>query len=48
MRTFRSLAIAALAAAFFVHLPLPAAAQNQDYFIPGQQKPAVPRPPPQR
>ena len=42
MRTLRSLALAAAAAAFVAHLPTPAAAQNQDYFIPGQQKPAAP------
>lgn len=46
MRTIRSLALAALAASFVAHLPMPAAAQNQDYFIPGQQKPAAPHPAP--
>ncbi len=45
MRTLRSLAAAALAAAFLMHLPSPAAAQNQDYFIPNQPKPAAPHPP---
>lgn len=41
MRTVRSLASAALAAAFLASLTLPAAAQNKDYFIPNQQH-AVP------
>jgi len=36
---YRSLACAALAAAFLAHLPVPAMAQNKDYFIPGQAKP---------
>ena len=36
----RSLARAALVAALVSHLPLPAMAQSQDYFIPGQSKPA--------
>jgi Skp family chaperone for outer membrane proteins len=35
---FRSLVVAVLAAAFLSHLPSPAAAQTQDYFIPGQPK----------
>lgn len=45
----RSIIFAAVAAVL-AHLPLPAAAQSQDYFIPGQAKPApapahpVPRP----
>ncbi len=44
MRTLRSLAIAALAATFLMHLTPPAAAQNQDYFIPNQPKASpVPR-----
>ncbi len=48
MRTLRSMAAAALAAVLLMHLTLPAAAQNQDYFIPNQAKPApaqVPRTP---
>ena len=36
----RSLARAALVAALVSHLSLPAMAQSQDYFIPGQSKPA--------
>ena len=40
MRTFRLLAVAALAAALVPYVAAPAAAQAQDYFIPGQQKPA--------
>lgn len=43
---FRSLALAALAAALVAHLSLPAAAQSQDYFIPGQSKPAPQQPRP--
>ncbi len=47
---FRSFAAVAVAAALLLHLPLPAAAQQgQDFFIPGQPKPAAPsRPPPPR
>jgi Skp family chaperone for outer membrane proteins len=52
--TLRSLAVAALAAALVPLAVLPAAAQNQDYFIPGQGKQAPaktaprtqPKPPP--
>ena len=40
MRTLRFMAAAALAASLLMHLTLPAAAQNQDYFIPNQAKPA--------
>ena len=42
MRISRSLALAALAATLLAQLPLPAAAQSQDYFIPGGPKPAAP------
>jgi Skp family chaperone for outer membrane proteins len=46
----RPLAVAAVVVAMLSHLPFPAAAQNQDYFIPGQQKPSgsgpAPRPAP--
>jgi Skp family chaperone for outer membrane proteins len=42
VRIIRSLAPAALAAAFLASLPLPAGAQNKDYFIPGQPKQAAP------
>jgi len=54
----RSLPVAALVAVLVSYLPAPSAAQqNQDYFIPGQPKPAAPAqtprpgtkpPPPQR
>ena len=42
----RSLARVALAAALVSQLPFPAAAQSQDYFIPGQAKPAPAQPRP--
>lgn len=43
MRTSPSLFVALLATALLPLLPLSAAAQSQDYFIPGQQKPPAPR-----
>jgi Skp family chaperone for outer membrane proteins len=48
VRTLRSLTAAILTAFVLAHLPLPAAAQNKDYFIPGQAKPHTPAHPAQR